>query len=79
MALDIKTDELLWVQKYRPQRVADAILPETTKKSFQKFVDDVNIPNLLLTGSPGTGKTTVAKAMLEELGCDWLHLRMLRR
>lgn len=72
MALDIKTDELLWVQKYRPQRVADAILPETTKKSFQKFVDDVNIPNLLLTGSPGTGKTTVAKAMLEELGCDYI-------
>ena len=74
MALDIKTDELLWVQKYRPQRVADAILPETTKKSFQKFVDDKNIPNLLLTGSPGTGKTTVAKAMLEELGCDYIIL-----
>jgi len=74
MALDIKTDELLWVQKYRPQRVADAILPETTKKSFQKFVDDKNIPNLLLTGSPGTGKTTVAKAMLEELGCDYIVL-----
>jgi len=74
MALDIKTDELLWVQKYRPQRVADAILPETTKKSFQKFVDDKNIPNLLLTGSPGTGKTTVAMAMLEELGCDYIIL-----
>jgi DNA polymerase III delta prime subunit len=74
MALDIKTDELLWVQKYRPQRVADSILPEITKKSFQKFVDDKNIPNLLLTGSPGTGKTTVAKAMLEELGCDYIVL-----
>lgn len=74
MTLDIKEDELLWVQKYRPQRVVDAILPETTKTSFQKFVQTENIPNLLLTGSPGTGKTTVAKAMLEELGCDYIIL-----
>lgn len=72
MSLDVKTDELLWVQKYRPQKVADTILPELTKKSFQKFVDDNNIPNLLLAGSPGTGKTTAAKAMLEELGCDYI-------
>ena len=74
MTLDIKEDELLWVQKYRPQKVVDAILPETTKTSFQKFVQTENIPNLLLTGSPGTGKTTVAKAMLEELGCDYIVL-----
>lgn len=74
MALDMKSDELLWVQKYRPQKVADTILPENTKKAFQKFVDDSNIPNLLLAGSPGTGKTTVAKVMLEELGCDYIIL-----
>lgn len=74
MTLDIKEDELLWVQKYRPQKVVDAILPELTKTSFQKFVQTENIPNLLLTGSPGTGKTTVAKAMLEELGCDYIVL-----
>ena len=74
MTLDIKEDELLWVQKYRPQKVIDSILPETTKTSFQKFVQTENIPNLLLTGSPGTGKTTVAKAMLEELGCDYIIL-----
>lgn len=72
MSLDVKTDELLWVQKYRPQKVADTILPELTKKAFQKFVDDNNVPNLLLAGSPGTGKTTAAKAMLEELGCDYM-------
>jgi len=72
MSLDVKTDELLWVQKYRPQKVADTILPELTKKAFQKFVDDNNVPNLLLAGSPGTGKTTAAKAMLEELGCDYI-------
>ena len=74
MTLDVKTDELLWVQKYRPQKVADTILPENTKKAFQKFVDDNNVPNLLLAGSPGTGKTTVAKAMLEEMGCDYIIL-----
>lgn len=72
MSLDVKTDELLWVQKYRPQKVADTILPELTKNAFQKFVDDNNIPNLLLAGSPGTGKTTAAKAMLEQLGCDYI-------
>lgn len=74
MALDMKADELLWVQKYRPQRIADSILPDVTKTAFQKFVDTENIPNLLLTGSPGTGKTTAAKAMLEELGCDYIVL-----
>ena len=45
MALDMKNDELLWVQKYRPQKVADAILPEKTKKIFQKFVDTLNDRN----------------------------------
>lgn len=70
--LDMKSDELLWVQKYRPQKVEDTILPKVTKNSFKRFVLDNNIPNLLLTGSPGTGKTTVAKAMLEELGCDYI-------
>lgn len=72
MTLDIKADELLWVQKYRPQKVADAILPEKTKKMFQQFVNDANIPNLLLSGSPGTGKTTAAIAMLNELDCDYI-------
>lgn len=74
MALDIKRDEFLWAQKYRPQKVADAILPEKTKKTFQAFVDNKNIPNLLLSGSPGTGKTTSAIAMLEELGCDYIKI-----
>lgn len=65
-------EEMLWSQKYRPQRVSDTILPEKTKKAFQKFVDDKNVPNLLLSGSPGTGKTTAAVAMLKELGCDYI-------
>ena len=65
-------EEFLWVEKYRPNNLSDVILPEETKKIFQQFVDQVNIPNLLLTGSAGVGKTTVAKAMLEMLGADYI-------
>ena len=65
-------EEFLWVEKYRPNNLSDVILPEETKKIFQQFVDQENIPNLLLTGSAGVGKTTVAKAMLEMLGADYI-------
>lgn len=64
--------DYLFVEKYRPRKVADCILPEKLKSTFQKFVDDKQIPNLLLSGSSGTGKTTVARAMLEEIGCDYI-------
>lgn len=69
---DTISADLLWSQKYRPQTVADTILPEKTKRAFQKFVDDKQIPNLLLAGSPGTGKTTAAIAMLKQLDCDYI-------
>jgi len=72
MAIDAKENEILFVEKYRPQKIDDTILPEKTKKAFKKFVQDGSIPNLLLTGGPGVGKTTIAKAMLEELGCDYI-------
>jgi replication factor C small subunit len=65
-------EEFLWVEKYRPRTVADTILPAELKAAFQQFVDQQNVPNLLLTGRAGTGKTTIAKAMLEELGCDYI-------
>ena len=65
-------EEFLWVEKYRPKTVADTILPEDLKKVFQQFVDQKNIPNLILSGTAGVGKTTVAKAMCEELGCDYI-------
>jgi DNA polymerase III delta prime subunit len=65
-------DQFLWVEKYRPKTIADTILHESLKKTFQQFVDQKNIPNLLLTGGAGVGKTTVARAMLEELECDYI-------
>lgn len=64
------TDQFLWCEKYRPKKVADVVLPERLKTIFQSYVDQKNIPTLLLTGSSGVGKTTIAKAMLDELGCD---------
>jgi DNA polymerase III delta prime subunit len=59
--------EYLWVEKYRPHTVAECILPDRIKKVFQEYVDQGNIPNLMLTGSAGVGKTTIAKAMCEQL------------
>lgn len=65
-------NEFLWVEKYRPKKISDCILTDDLKTTFQQFVDAGNIPNMLLSGGPGIGKTTVAKAMLEELGCDYI-------
>ena len=66
--------EFLFVEKYRPKTVADCILPDRIKKTFQEYVDQGNIPNLMLTGSAGVGKTTVAKAMCEQLGLNHLFI-----
>jgi len=65
-------EDFLWVERYRPNTIEDTILPEKLKAVFQKFVDQDNIPNLLLTGRAGIGKTTVAKAMLEEINADYI-------
>ena len=65
-------EEFLWVQKYRPQTIADTILSSELKQTFQQFVNQENIPNLLLTGSAGIGKTTVAKALCEQLNADYI-------
>lgn len=67
-------NEWAWVEKYRPVRVRDCVLPDRYRKMFQGFVDAKRIPNMLLSGGPGVGKTTVAKAMCQELGVDWLYL-----
>lgn len=65
-------DLLLWVEKYRPQKIDDCILPTDLKNTFQEFIDSDKIPNLLLSGPPGVGKTTVAKILCNELGMDHL-------
>lgn len=67
-------DDFLWVERYRPKKVADCILPERIKKAFQEYVDKGSIPNLMLTGSAGVGKTTVAMAMCEEIGLNHLFI-----
>jgi len=65
-------EHLLWTEKYRPKAIKDCILPDRLKKPFQEYVNQSNIPNLLLSGGAGVGKTTVAKAMCDEIGCDSL-------
>ena len=63
--------DFIWVEKYRPQTREDCILPESIKKTFSEFLNKGEIPNMLLAGPPGVGKTTVAKALCNELGVDF--------
>jgi DNA polymerase III delta prime subunit len=64
--------DFLWVEKYRPKRIEDCILTEELKTTFTQFLKQKEIPNLLLSGTAGTGKTTVARALCEELGADYI-------
>jgi len=63
--------DFIWVEKYRPKTIEECILPETTKTMFRDFLNKGEIPNMLLAGPPGIGKTTVAKALCNELGVDY--------
>ena len=66
--------ENLWVEKYRPRKIEDCILTNELKETFKQFLNQKEIPNLLLSGTAGTGKTTVARALCEELGADYIMI-----
>ena len=68
----IMSEQMLWVEKYRPKTIEECILPESIKSTFQEYVNKKQIPNLLLSGTAGVGKTTIAKALCEEVGCDYI-------
>jgi DNA polymerase III delta prime subunit len=64
--------DFLWVEKYRPKTVSDIVLPQSLKQTFQKIVASKELPNMLFTGTAGLGKTTVARALCNELDCDYI-------
>jgi DNA polymerase III delta prime subunit len=70
--MDVKNDEFLWVEKYRPRKLSDCILPDDQKEVFEQFLAQDEIPNMLLCGGAGMGKTTVARALCEQLGSDYI-------
>ena len=67
-------DQFLWVEEYRPRDIESCVLPKTLKTSLQSFVDKETLPNLILSGGPGVGKTTAAKAMLEQIGATYMFI-----
>ena len=66
------SNEFLWVEKYRPQQIADCILSNDLKETFEKVVTSGDLPNMLFSGTAGTGKTTVAKALCNQMNLDWI-------
>ena len=65
-------EEFIWAEKYRPEKINEIILPDNLTKTFENLISKGEVTNLLFSGSPGTGKTTVAKALCKELNCDYI-------
>ena len=72
--IDSRDNQYLWVEKYRPQKIDDCILPESLKKTFHQFIESGELPNFMFCGTAGTGKTTVAKALCNEIGAEYLFI-----
>lgn len=66
------SDHMLWVEKYRPHKIEECILPDSLKDTFQNIVSRKEIPTMMLSGTAGVGKTTIARALCDEIGCDYL-------
>ena len=72
--MEVRDEMFLWVEKYRPQKIDDCVLPEALKKTFKEYIIKGELPNFLLCGTAGTGKTTVAKALCNEIGAEYMFI-----
>lgn len=72
--IESRDEQFLWVEKYRPQKIDDCILPESLKKTFKDYVAQGELPHFLLCGTAGVGKTTIAKALCNEIGAEYVIL-----
>jgi len=72
--IDSRDEMFLWVEKYRPQKIDDCVLPESLKNTFRQYIEQGELPNFLFTGTAGVGKTTVAKALCNEIGAEYMMI-----
>lgn len=72
--IDSRDEMFLWVEKYRPQKIDDCVLPQALKDTFRQYVEQGELPNFLFTGSAGVGKTTIAKALCNEIGAEFMMI-----
>ena len=72
--IENRSEQFLWVEKYRPQKIDDCVLPESMKKTFKEYIAQGQLPTFLFSGTAGVGKTTVAKALCNEIGAEYLFI-----
>jgi len=70
--IDSREDQFLWVEKYRPQKIDDCVLPQALKDTFKQYITQGELPSFLFSGTAGVGKTTVAKALCNEIGAEYI-------